>query len=77
MRTQPPQSLDLPEIVDLLNRIKVVLHTLDGHILACLDALCLQHFGESTFSLLRNESVFYIEWLANLVDRGATLTPPM
>lgn len=44
MRAEPPQSLYLPKVINLLDGVKVVLHTLDGDILASLDALCLEDF---------------------------------
>lgn len=44
MGTEPPEGLDLPEIVDLLDGVEVVLHALDGDIFASLDALSLEHF---------------------------------
>ncbi len=38
-----PQGLDLAEVVHLLDRVEVVLHALDGHVLPCLDALGLEY----------------------------------
>ena len=35
----------------------MVLHALDGHILASLDALRLQHLGEGTLTLLAYQSI--------------------
>jgi hypothetical protein len=43
VRTQSSESLDLPEVVDLLDGVEVVLHALDGDVLARLDALGLEH----------------------------------
>jgi len=37
----------------------VVLHALDGYILAGLDALGFQYFREGALALLANQSVFY------------------
>jgi len=56
--TESPQGLDLPEVVDLLNGVEVVLHALDGHILASFDALRLEDLRESSLSLFANKSVF-------------------
>lgn len=36
----------------LVQRVKVVLHALDGHVLAILDALGLEHLGKSALTLL-------------------------
>ena len=43
----------------LLNCIEMVLHALDGNVLACLDALGLKHFREGSLSLFADQSVFY------------------
>ncbi len=34
MRRKPPQGLDFPQAVDLLHRVKVVLHALDSNLKA-------------------------------------------
>ena len=65
VRGQAFERLDLAEVGDLggergaclFERIEVVLHALDGHKLARLDGLGLQHFGEGALALLGNQSV--------------------
>lgn len=52
-----PQSLDLPEVVDLLQRVEVVLHALNCHILAVLDALRLQDLAEGALALLGHQAI--------------------
>ena len=41
----------------LIERVEVVLHALDGDVLAILDALRLQNLGKRPLSLLRHEAV--------------------
>ena len=38
--TQPPQRLNFPKIIDLLDIVEVVLHAFNSDILAGLNALC-------------------------------------
>ena len=42
--TETPKCLDLPEVVDLLDGVEVILHALDSNILASFYALGFQHF---------------------------------
>lgn len=58
MRRKSPQGLDLAEIVNLLDGIEMIFHALDCNIFARLYTLGLEHFGERTFSLFGNESIF-------------------
>lgn len=44
MRAEPTQRLDLSQIINLLDSVEVVLHTLDSDILAGLDTLRLEYF---------------------------------
>jgi hypothetical protein len=41
----------------LIKAVEMVLHALDGNVLAILDALCLQHLAECALALLGNEPV--------------------
>ena len=50
--TEAAECLDLPEVVDLLDVVEVVLHALDGHVLARLYALGLQDLGKCSLALL-------------------------
>lgn len=52
MRTQPAQCLNLSQIINLFDCVEVVLHALDGDVLARLDALSLQYFREGTLTFL-------------------------
>ena len=52
VRTEPTQRLDLSQIIDLLDCVEVVLHALDGDVLAGLDTLSLEHFREGSFTFL-------------------------
>ena len=40
VRTEPPQGLNFSQVIDLLDIVEVVLHALNCHIFACLNALC-------------------------------------
>lgn len=44
-------------VAHLVQAVKMVLHALDGNILAILDALCLQHLAESALTLLGHKPV--------------------
>jgi|TARA_B110001450_G_scaffold234911_1_gene239217 hypothetical protein len=57
MRTQPPESLDFSEIVDLVDGVKMVLHALNGNIFGSLDALGLEHLRESSFAFLGDQTI--------------------
>ena len=57
MRRQPPKSLNLTQIVHLVNAVKLGLHALDCHVLPRFDALCLQNLREGALSLLTYEPV--------------------
>ena len=50
----------------LLDGLKVVLHALDGHVFACLDALRFEHLGEGALALLTDETVL-LHFVANLI----------
>ena len=50
----------------LLDGLEVVLHALDGDVLACLDALRLEHLGEGALALLTDETVL-LHFVANLI----------
>lgn len=52
MGTEAAEGLDLPEVVDLLDVVEVVLHALDGHVLPRLYALGLQNLREGSFAFL-------------------------
>ena len=52
VRTEPTQRLDLSKIINLLDCVEVILHALDGDILASLYTLSLEHFREGTFTFL-------------------------
>ena len=52
MRTEPAQRLNLSQIIHLLDGVEMVLHALDGNILARLDALSLQYFREGSLTFL-------------------------
>mmetsp|Transcript_28098 Transcript_28098/g.69182 ORF Transcript_28098/g.69182 Transcript_28098/m.69182 type:complete len:286 (-) Transcript_28098:170-1027(-) len=54
---QPPQRLDLAQVVHLVQGVEVILHALDGDVLAVLDALRLQHLTERAFALLGHQAV--------------------
>ncbi len=56
-RAEATQRRDLAEVVDLVYGVEVVLHALDGDVLARLDALGLEHFGEGALADLRNQPV--------------------
>ena len=58
MRTQPPQRLDFPEVVDLLDGVKVVFHALDCHVLGSLDALRFQNFRKRSLAFFGDQSIF-------------------
>jgi hypothetical protein len=51
--------LDLAQIVDLVDRLELILHALDRHILRALETLCLDHLGESAFALFRYQAVLW------------------
>ena len=57
VRRQPPQRLDLAQVVHLVERVEVVLHALDRDVLAILDALRLEHLGEGALALLADQAV--------------------
>ena len=57
MRRESAQRLDFPKIVDLLERVEVILHALDGHKLAGANTLRFQYLTESPFSFLGDEAV--------------------
>eukprot|EP00469_Lotharella_globosa_P014354 CAMPEP_0167821422 /NCGR_PEP_ID=MMETSP0112_2-20121227/6789_1 /TAXON_ID=91324 /ORGANISM="Lotharella globosa, Strain CCCM811" /LENGTH=260 /DNA_ID=CAMNT_0007722391 /DNA_START=891 /DNA_END=1669 /DNA_ORIENTATION=+ len=57
MRVQPAERLDLAEGVDLVDALERVLHALDRHVLAVLDALSLDDLAERPLALLRDEPV--------------------
>jgi len=57
LRGKPTQGLDFPQVVDLVEGVEVGFHALDGDVLAGLDALRLEDFAESAFSLLRDQPV--------------------
>ena len=57
MRRESTQRLDFAQVVDLVDALKVVLHALDGMVLAVLDILGLEHLGERAFALLGNQTV--------------------
>ena len=44
VRTEPTQRLDFSQIINLLDCVEMVLHALDGDILASLYTLSLEHF---------------------------------
>mmetsp|Transcript_75967 Transcript_75967/g.245889 ORF Transcript_75967/g.245889 Transcript_75967/m.245889 type:complete len:257 (+) Transcript_75967:1021-1791(+) len=54
---QSAERLDLAEVVHLVDAVEVVLHALDGNMLACLDGLGLEHLRESALALFRDEPV--------------------
>ena len=56
-RWRPGCAFDLPQVVHLIQRVEVVLHALDGDVLAILDALRLQNLGKRPLALLRHEAV--------------------
>ena len=60
--------MDLAQVIDLVERVEVVLHTLDGHVLAIFNALRLEHFGESAFAFLRDETILYTNKRAHKVS---------
>lgn len=71
MGREASQGLDLAEVVNLqslikfkvervaylFNRVKMVLHALNGNVLARLDALSFEHFREGSFTFLTNQPV--------------------
>ena len=61
MRTQSPQRLNLAQVVDLIDRLELILHALDRHILRALETLRLDHLGEGAFALFRDEAVLWRE----------------
>lgn len=56
---EPPTCLDLAQIIDLIDRLELVLHALDRHILRALEALRLDHLGEGAFALFRYQAVLW------------------
>lgn len=59
MWAESAKSLNFSKIINLFNVVEMVFHTLNGDIFAGLNALGLQHLRESSFSLLRNQSILY------------------
>ena len=57
VRLEPPQGLDFPQGVDLLDRFEMVPHALDRMVIPPLDVLRLEHFGERPFPFLRDQTV--------------------
>mmetsp|Transcript_103958 Transcript_103958/g.238005 ORF Transcript_103958/g.238005 Transcript_103958/m.238005 type:complete len:242 (-) Transcript_103958:19-744(-) len=57
VRRQPPQGLDLTQVVHLLHGVEVVFHAFDGHVPPGLDGLGLQHLGEGPLPLLGYQPV--------------------
>lgn len=57
MWTQPSQGLNFPQIVNLIDSIKVVLHALNGNIFGCLDGLSFKYLRESSFTLFGDKPV--------------------
>ena len=57
VRRKSPQSLNFPQVIDLFKRGKVVFHAFDSNDFASFDALRLEHFAESAFTFLGNQSV--------------------
>ncbi len=58
---QPPQGLNLPQIVHLLLALECALHAFYGRHFAILHALSLEHLRESPLPFLRDQSILFIE----------------
>ena len=43
VRVQPLKSLDLSQVIHLINAVEVTLHTFDGHVLAISERLRFEH----------------------------------
>lgn len=52
VRAEPTQRLNLSQIINLLDCVEMVLHALDGNVLARFDTLSLEHLREGTFTFL-------------------------
>ena len=57
VRREPAQRLDLAQVVHLVERVEVILHALDGDILAVFNALRLKHLRERALAFLANETI--------------------
>ena len=55
--TRTDAYLNLAQVLDLLDGLKVGLHALNGHQLAILDARRLEHLGEGPLALLADDLV--------------------
>ncbi len=58
-RRRHTTCLDLAQIVDLIDRLELILHALDRHILRALETLRLDHLGEGAFALFRYQAVLW------------------
>ena len=50
VRVQPLESLDLTQVINLINTIEVTLHTFYGHVLAVAKRLRFKYLRECTFA---------------------------
>lgn len=75
------ERLDLAETLDLLGRVEVVLHALDGEELGVFDALGLDDLGEGALALLADQAVVCVSCfllfilLLNMLFDVKTLPP--